>query len=200
MLPCCAQTSIRNCQQPTAFSHQPCNRNCPRLQGVASARARPLSGHSQHPLVRAGLPRPTPLPKPVFPLCPETPGESLHSPPVLCGFLLASLPVVQQLLTVKSDVKPTSRISSFFFFLSLLVVVNYCFLKFGFISMIIKHAQSCPTFCDPMLQPARLLCPWHLSGKNTGMGCHFLLQGIFPILGLAGGFFFTINVAIIMTQ
>ena len=31
-----------------------------------------------------------------------------------------------------------------------------------------------------MLQPARLLCPWHTPGKNTGMGCHFLLQGIFP--------------------
>ena len=28
--------------------------------------------------------------------------------------------------------------------------------------------------------PARLLCPWNSSGKNTGVGCHFLLQGIFP--------------------
>ena len=34
------------------------------------------------------------------------------------------------------------------------------------------------------LQPARLLCPWNLPGKNTGMGCHFLLQGIFPTQGL----------------
>jgi len=25
----------------------------------------------------------------------------------------------------------------------------------------------------------RLLCPWNSPGKNTGMGCHFLLQGIF---------------------
>ena len=31
------------------------------------------------------------------------------------------------------------------------------------------------------LQPARLLCPWNLPGKkNTGAGCHFILQGIFP--------------------
>ena len=30
------------------------------------------------------------------------------------------------------------------------------------------------------LQPARLLCPWNFLGKNTGVGCHFLLQGIFP--------------------
>ena len=29
------------------------------------------------------------------------------------------------------------------------------------------------------LQPSRLLCPWSFPGKNTGVGCHFLLQGIF---------------------
>ena len=27
------------------------------------------------------------------------------------------------------------------------------------------------------MQPAKLLCPWHFPGKNTGVGCHFLLQG-----------------------
>ena len=26
----------------------------------------------------------------------------------------------------------------------------------------------------------RLRCPWDFPGKNTGVGCHFLLQGIFP--------------------
>ena len=30
------------------------------------------------------------------------------------------------------------------------------------------------------LQPARLLCPWDSPGKNTGVGCHALLQGVFP--------------------
>ena len=34
------------------------------------------------------------------------------------------------------------------------------------------------------LQPARLLRRWDLPGKNTGVGCHFLLQGIFPTQGL----------------
>ena len=29
------------------------------------------------------------------------------------------------------------------------------------------------------LYPTRLLCPWDSPGKNTGMGCHALLQGIF---------------------
>ena len=33
------------------------------------------------------------------------------------------------------------------------------------------------------LQPTRLLCPWAFPGKNTGVGCHFLLQGIFPTQG-----------------
>ena len=30
------------------------------------------------------------------------------------------------------------------------------------------------------LQPTRLLFPWHFPGKDTGVECHFLLQGIFP--------------------
>ena len=30
------------------------------------------------------------------------------------------------------------------------------------------------------LWPARLLCPWDFPGKSTGVGCHFLLQGILP--------------------
>ena len=47
-------------------------------------------------------------------------------------------------------------------------------------------------FCDPVDSSlARLLCPWNFPGKNTGEGCHFLLQGIFLTQGLAGGFFTT---------
>ena len=36
------------------------------------------------------------------------------------------------------------------------------------------------SFLPHGLQTARLLCPWYFPGKNTGVGCHFLLQGIFP--------------------
>ena len=40
-----------------------------------------------------------------------------------------------------------------------------------------KSLQSCPTLCDPhRRQPTRLRCPWDSPGKNTGVGCHFLLQ------------------------
>ena len=31
------------------------------------------------------------------------------------------------------------------------------------------------------LQSTRLLCPWDSPGKNTGVGCHVLFQGIFLI-------------------
>ena len=42
---------------------------------------------------------------------------------------------------------------------------------------IAKSLQSCPTLCDPTDgQPTRLPHPWDSPGKNTGVGCHFLLQ------------------------
>ena len=40
-----------------------------------------------------------------------------------------------------------------------------------------KSLQSCLTMCDPIDgQPTRLLHPRDSPGKNTGVGCHFLLQ------------------------
>ena len=43
---------------------------------------------------------------------------------------------------------------------------------------------ACSIMADPLrpqaLWPTRLLCAWDFLGKNTGVGCHFLLQGIFP--------------------
>ena len=46
------------------------------------------------------------------------------------------------------------------------------------------HAQSCLTLLQPHgLQPTSFPCPWDFPGKNTGVGCHFLLQGIFPPQG-----------------
>ena len=42
-------------------------------------------------------------------------------------------------------------------------------------------AKSCATLLGtPGLWPSRLLCPWDFPGKNTGVSCHFLSQGIFP--------------------
>ena len=36
-----------------------------------------------------------------------------------------------------------------------------------------KLLQSCLTLCDPIDSSPR---PWDSPGKNTGVGCHFLLQ------------------------
>ena len=44
-------------------------------------------------------------------------------------------------------------------------------------------AQLCSILCNPWTVAARLLCPWDSPGKNTGVGCHSLLQGIFPTQG-----------------
>ena len=40
-----------------------------------------------------------------------------------------------------------------------------------------SRSVVCSTLCDHGLQAARLLCPWDSPGKNTGVGCHFLLRG-----------------------
>ena len=37
------------------------------------------------------------------------------------------------------------------------------------------------------LQPTRLLRPWDSPGRNSGVGCHFLLREIFPTQGLNPG-------------
>ena len=64
---------------------------------------------------------------------------------------------------------------------------------------LLSHVSSLQSYG---LQPARLLCPWNFSGKNTGTGCHFLLQEIFPTQGslgspaLADEFFTTLYILI----
>ena len=45
----------------------------------------------------------------------------------------------------------------------------------------VSVTQSCPTLCDPTVSP------WDSPGKNTGMGYHSLLQGIFPTQGSIPG-------------
>ena len=42
-------------------------------------------------------------------------------------------------------------------------------------------AKLRPILQPHRLQPARLICPLNFPGKNTEVGCHFLLQQIFPI-------------------
>ena len=44
--------------------------------------------------------------------------------------------------------------------------------------------QLCLSLWPDGLQPIRLLCPWDSPSKNTGVGCHALLQGGLPDPGM----------------
>ena len=46
-----------------------------------------------------------------------------------------------------------------------------------FLLLLLLSRFSCVRLCvTHRRQPTRLLCPWDSPGKNTGVGCHFLLQ------------------------
>ena len=49
--------------------------------------------------------------------------------------------------------------------------------------VLMSAAKSCPTLCEP----SRHLCPQDSPGRNTGVGHHALLQGIFLTQGLKLG-------------
>ena len=49
--------------------------------------------------------------------------------------------------------------------------------KFNFAAAA-KSLQSCPTLRPHRRQPTRLPRPWDSPDKNTGVGCHFLLQSM----------------------
>ena len=64
------------------------------------------------------------------------------------------------------------------------ITISYFHLHYGWCAMCLV-AQSCPTFCNSM--NCRLPgspVPKASPGKNAGVGCHALLQGLFPIWGL----------------
>ena len=75
------------------------------------------------------------------------------------------------------------------------------FFFFNELNLDAKSLQSCLTRCNPRDRSWSGSCPWDSPGKNTGVGCHFLLQGIFQTQGsnpyllsspeLAGRFFTT---------
>ena len=63
-----------------------------------------------------------------------------------------------------------------------------CFFSVSMCSLMIQWGSVYSVLSDSLqphrLQPTRLLCPWDFPGKNTRVGCHFLLQEIFLTLGL----------------
>ena len=53
------------------------------------------------------------------------------------------------------------------------------------VCVVCLFSPSRPLSCSPVdcMQLTRFLCPWNFPGKNTGVRCHFLLQGIFQNQG-----------------
>ena len=51
----------------------------------------------------------------------------------------------------------------------------------------VSHSVMSDSLRPHELQPAKLFSPWHSPGKNPGVGCHSLLQGIFLTQGLNPG-------------
>ena len=45
------------------------------------------------------------------------------------------------------------------------------------------RAPSCPALCDPWTEVCQAPLPWVSPGKNTGVGGHFIHQGIFLTQG-----------------
>ena len=54
-------------------------------------------------------------------------------------------------------------------------------------SMCVSHSVVSDSLQPHGLQLTRPLCPWNSPGKNTRVGCHSLLQGIFPTQGMKLG-------------
>ena len=56
---------------------------------------------------------------------------------------------------------------------------HYCYFTFCFHVLCLVDCSLMSNSLQPRgLQPFRLLCLWDSPGKNTGVGCHALLQGI----------------------
>ena len=129
--------------------------------------------------------------------CPwDSPGKN---PGVGCHFLLQCMKVdsereVAQSCPTLSDPMDCSLLGSSFHGIFQARVLEWGVIAFSvwYLSKSIIWAFSnyscmssvCSVSSDSLwphgLSSARLLCPWDSPDKNTGVGCHSLLQGIFP--------------------
>ena len=92
--------------------------------------------------------------------------------------LLKTFPIFFQSWLLCPSIFPTNfclSLSCPFLLSSVLSISSVC---------VLSHSVVSSSLWPHGLQPTRLLCPWNFSGKNTGVSCHFLLQGIFPTQGL----------------
>ena len=81
------------------------------------------------------------------------------------------------------------------------VFVCVCMCVCAYVFVCTYMYDSCSDVSDSLqphgLKPTRLLWPWNSPGRRTGLGCHFLLQGIFLTqVSYIAGRFFTIGVCV----
>ena len=67
--------------------------------------------------------------------------------------------------------------------ISLYTSIHYNMIKIMLLNSAVLCLVPSNSLQPHQLQSARFLCQWNFLGKNTGLGCHFLLQGIFPNQG-----------------
>ena len=53
----------------------------------------------------------------------------------------------------------------------------------GHVTIPVKSLSCVWLFVTPWTVPTTFFCPWDFPCRSTGMGCHFLLQRIFPTQG-----------------
>ena len=94
--------------------------------------------------------------------CPLT---SIQIWTVCTSFITPSRPPVRLFITVKDSWEETPDVSP--------------------VSGMCMHAQSCLSLCDTMdCSPPGSSAHGTPQARSTGVGCHFLLQGVFPTQGL----------------
>ena len=79
----------------------------------------------------------------------------------------------------------TGLLLSAWIFIRMPVINKLRVINFRLLKLLYMCARSVASVISDSLQlyglkPSRLLCPWDSPGKKTGVGCHVLLQGIFP--------------------
>ena len=73
-------------------------------------------------------------------------------------------------------------------FITIYMYIYLIYCIYMFCPVLCFLAELCPTLCDPMgCSPPGSSVHVDSPGKNTGAGCHVLLQGIFPTQGLNPG-------------
>ena len=146
-----ASVSVQVCRQEKTgvpIQKQPSKRNSPLLGRELSVRFRPSTDWMQLTHIREGN---------LLDQSAAAAAKSLQSCPTLCDPIDGSPPGSPLLGILQAR------------------ILEWVAISFSNACMHAKSLQLCQTLRPYGQQPTRLSCPWDSPGKNTGVGCHFLL-------------------------